>query len=77
MVIMRLMDLLTLAPVSSCSYLICCKARLIPKIENDFGRAGVNITQKGNFTKAPYKFKLTPLKSVEQVVKQGAGRGKI
>ncbi|OBT58813.1 hypothetical protein VE04_01367 [Pseudogymnoascus sp. 24MN13] len=45
--------------------------------KNDFGRSGVNITQKGNFTKAPYKYKLTPLKSVEGLVKQGAGRGKI
>ena len=45
--------------------------------ENDFGRATVNITQVGNFTKAPYKYKLTPLKSVTKVVKNGAGIGKI
>lgn len=45
--------------------------------ENDFGKARVNITQVGNFTKAPYKYKLTPLKDVTNVVKKGAGIGKI
>ncbi|KAH6639465.1 pectin lyase fold/virulence factor [Boeremia exigua] len=45
--------------------------------KNDFGKAGVNITQVGNFTKAPYKYKLTPLKEVTKVVKKGAGIGKI
>ncbi|KFY14214.1 hypothetical protein V492_02779 [Pseudogymnoascus sp. VKM F-4246] len=45
--------------------------------ENDFGTAGVNITQKGDFTEAPYKFILTELASVEEVVKAGAGTGKI
>jgi len=45
--------------------------------ENDWGGAGVNITQVGNFTKAPYKFKLTPLSLVERVVKLGVGIGKI
>lgn len=45
--------------------------------ENDFGKATVNITQVGNFTKAPYKFKLTPLKQVSKVVKAGVGLGKI
>ena len=45
--------------------------------ENDWGPAKINITQVGNFTKAPYKYKLTPLKSVEKVVKAGAGLGKI
>ncbi|CAN9362890.1 unnamed protein product [Alternaria alternata] len=45
--------------------------------KNDFGKAGVNITQVGNFTRAPYKYKLTPLKQVEKIVKSGAGLGKI
>jgi hypothetical protein len=45
--------------------------------ENDWGPAKINITQVGNFTKAPYKYKLTPLKSVEKIVKAGAGLGKI
>jgi pectate lyase len=45
--------------------------------ENDWGNAGVNITQKGNFYKADYKFKLTPLPLVPAVVKLGAGVGRI
>ena len=45
--------------------------------ENDFGTATINITQVGNFTQAPYKFKLTPLKDVAKVVKDGVGLGKI
>ncbi|GAB7359998.1 hypothetical protein MBLNU230_g7523t1 [Neophaeotheca triangularis] len=45
--------------------------------KNDWGNAGVNITQIGTFTKVPYKYKLTPLKRVPQVVKKGAGVGKI
>lgn len=45
--------------------------------ENDWGSASINITQVGNFTKAPYKYKLTPLKNVESIVKAGAGLGKI
>lgn len=45
--------------------------------ENDFGRADVNITQVGTFKKAPYKYSLTPLKSVESVVKKNAGLGKV
>jgi pectate lyase len=59
------------------SYPICCGIRLIGKIENDFGTAGVNITQVGDFTEAPYAYTLTPLASVEEVVKASAGRGKI
>jgi pectate lyase len=46
-------------------------------IENDFGKATVNITQVGNFTKAPYKYKLTPLGQVSKKVKAGAGLGQI
>lgn len=46
-------------------------------VENDFGKARVNITQVGNFTKAPYKYKLTSLKDISRVVKNGAGIGKI
>ncbi|CAK1364746.1 putative pectate lyase A [Cercospora beticola] len=45
--------------------------------KNDFGRADVNITQVGTFKKAPYKYSLTPLKSVESVVKKNAGLGKV
>lgn len=45
--------------------------------KNDFGKADVNITQVGNFTKAPYKYKLTPLKDVAKIVRKGAGLGKI
>lgn len=44
---------------------------------NDFGSAGVNITQTGNFTKADYSYTLTPLDSVKSVVLAGAGVGKI
>ena len=77
MAIMRLMDLLTLALVRLFSHHIYCRTELIPEIQNDFGTAGVNITQKGDFTKAPYAYTLTPLASVEKVVKRGAGRGKI
>lgn len=50
---------------------------LIPTAENDFGKATVNITQVGNFKKAPYRFQLTPLREVSKVVKAGAGIGKI
>ncbi|KAK4238619.1 polysaccharide lyase [Achaetomium macrosporum] len=45
--------------------------------KNDWGQATINITQVGNFTKAPYKFKLTPLPLVAPLVKLGAGVGKI
>ncbi|KAK3305944.1 polysaccharide lyase family 1 protein [Chaetomium strumarium] len=45
--------------------------------KNDWGQATVNITQVGNFTKAPYRFKLTPLPLVAPLVKLGAGVGKI
>lgn len=48
-----------------------------PSTENDFGDAIVNITQVGNFTEAPYKYKLTSLKRVPDVVQRGAGVGKI
>lgn len=44
--------------------------------KNDFGKAGVNITQVGNFKKAEYKFELTPLPFVKYAVKLGAGIGK-
>lgn len=46
-------------------------------VENDWGSATINITQVGNFTKAPYKYKLTALKEVAANVKAGAGLGKI
>ncbi|KAK7397749.1 hypothetical protein QQX98_012876 [Neonectria punicea] len=45
--------------------------------KNDWGPASVNITQKGNFYKADYKYKLTPLKLVSKICKAGAGIGKI
>ncbi|KAK3293109.1 pectin lyase fold/virulence factor [Chaetomium fimeti] len=44
---------------------------------NDWGKATVNITQVGDFKKAPYKFKLTPLPLVAPIVKLGAGVGRI
>ncbi|KAF2179493.1 polysaccharide lyase family 1 protein [Zopfia rhizophila CBS 207.26] len=46
-------------------------------LENDWGTARINITRVGDFTRTPYKYKLTPLKKVEKVVKAGAGLGKI
>ncbi|KAJ8120004.1 hypothetical protein ONZ43_g3175 [Nemania bipapillata] len=45
--------------------------------ENDFGSAGVNITQTGNFTKVDYGYTLTPLDMVKSVVLAGAGVGRI
>ncbi|KAJ2896837.1 polysaccharide lyase family 1 protein [Zalerion maritima] len=45
--------------------------------KNDWGPATINITQWGNFTHAPYRYKLTPLRQVEWTVKKGAGIGKI
>ncbi|KAH8730288.1 pectin lyase fold/virulence factor [Phaeosphaeriaceae sp. PMI808] len=45
--------------------------------KNDFGKATINITQIGNFTRAPYAYKLTPLTQVAEVVKAGAGLGRI
>lgn len=50
---------------------------LTRSVENDWGKATVNITQVGDFKKAPYKFKLTPLPLVEPIVKLGAGVGRI
>ncbi|KAK2014525.1 pectate lyase [Colletotrichum eremochloae] len=44
---------------------------------NDWGNAGVNITQKGTFFKAPYSFKLTPLPLLAPIIKLGAGVGRI
>ena len=44
---------------------------------NDWGNAGVNITQVGNFTEAPYKYKVSPLLLVKPLAKLGAGVGKI
>ncbi|KAF2269741.1 pectin lyase-like protein [Lojkania enalia] len=45
--------------------------------KNDWGPASINITQWGNFTKAPYKYNLTPLKHVKGEVIRGVGLGKI
>ncbi|KAI1819263.1 pectin lyase fold/virulence factor [Xylaria intraflava] len=45
--------------------------------ENDFGSAGVNITQTGNFTAVDYSYSLTPLDMVGSVVLAGVGVGKI
>jgi pectate lyase len=45
--------------------------------ENDWGPATINVTQVGNFTEAPYRYELTPLEMVQEVVKAGAGLGKI
>lgn len=71
------MGLLTLGLVS-CH--ICCMPWIMLNasvIANDWGKAGVNITQKGDFYKAPYKFKLTLLPLVAPVVKIGAGIGRV
>ena len=45
--------------------------------ENYFGKAAVNITNIGNFTKAPYKYKLTDLYELPFTVLAGAGVGQI
>ncbi|KAH7318254.1 pectin lyase fold/virulence factor [Stachybotrys elegans] len=45
--------------------------------KNDWGGAGVNITQEGTFYKAEYKYKLTPLWLVKPLVQLGAGVGRI
>ncbi|KAK4183829.1 pectin lyase fold/virulence factor [Podospora australis] len=45
--------------------------------KNDWGTATVNITQVGNFTKAPYEYKLTPLTLVPLKVKSLAKLGVI
>lgn len=50
---------------------------MIRFVENDWGGAGVNITQEGDFYKADYKFKLTPLWLVKPLVWLGVGVGKI
>lgn len=44
---------------------------------NDWGPAGVNITQVGDFTEAPYKYKLSPLFLVKTAAKLATGVGKI
>ncbi|RKF60851.1 Pectate lyase A [Golovinomyces cichoracearum] len=46
-------------------------------VQNDFGNAIVNITQIGDFTKAPYEYNLTPLNEVTKTVEAGAGIGNI
>lgn len=46
-------------------------------IGNDWGSAGVNITQVGDFTEAPYKYKLSPLFLVKTAAKLATGIGKI
>lgn len=46
-------------------------------VENDWGNAGVNITQEGNYTDAGYEYKLTPLFLVKPLAKLAAGIGKI
>lgn len=51
--------------------------RILTFAANDWGNSTVNITQVGTFTKAPYKYKLTPLEKVEELVKAGAGIGKV
>lgn len=44
---------------------------------NDFGTAGVNITQVGTFTSTGYSYTLTPLADVQALVQAYAGVGKI
>jgi pectate lyase len=50
---------------------------LLDFVENYFGDAIVNITQVGNFTKAPYKYKLTDLYELPFVVLAGVGVGQV
>jgi pectate lyase len=45
--------------------------------ENYFGKAAVNITNIGNFTEAPYKYKLTDLYELPFTVLAGVGVGQI
>jgi len=61
-------------PSVVCVSLLTC---VLLSSENDWGTAGVNITQVGTFEKAPYKYKLTPLPLVAPIIKLGAGVGKI
>ncbi|KAL5314470.1 hypothetical protein ACEPPN_017110 [Leptodophora sp. 'Broadleaf-Isolate-01'] len=44
---------------------------------NDFGGSGVNITQVGNFTTAPYSYTLSPLADVPALVVRYSGLGKL
>ncbi|EPS39826.1 hypothetical protein H072_6315 [Dactylellina haptotyla CBS 200.50] len=44
---------------------------------NDWGSSTYNITRTGTFTSAGYSYNLTPLSSVESIVKAGVGVGKI
>lgn len=46
-------------------------------VGNDWGPAGVNITQVGDFTEVPYKYKLSPLFLVKTAAKLATGVGKI
>ncbi|KAF2727040.1 pectin lyase-like protein [Polyplosphaeria fusca] len=46
-------------------------------VENDWGGAGVNVTQTGNFTETGYGYGITALGEVEGVVREGAGLGKV
>jgi pectate lyase len=73
------MGLLTSAQVCDSSHAVQSQEKNtdIRNIENDWGPATINITRVGNFTKAPYKYKLTSLAKVQKVVKKGAGLGKI
>ncbi len=61
----------------SCVRVVGRMIALTSVAENDWGQATVNITQVGDFKKAPYKYKLTPLPLVALLVKLGAGVGKI
>lgn len=44
---------------------------------NDFGGSGVNITQTGNFTTAPYVYRLDPLEDVPSLAVRYTGVNKI
>lgn len=50
---------------------------ILTSLGNYFGDAIVNITQVGNFTKVPYKYKLTDLYELPFTVLASAGVGKI
>lgn len=70
------MGLRILVPVS-CGTFSIGKVDANETTENDWGGAGVNITQVGDFTKADYKYKLTPLFLVKPLVWLGVGVGKV
>jgi pectate lyase len=64
-------------PASPIAHLCQVQDAEVRITENDWGPATINITQVGDFTKADYKYKLTPLWLVQPIVKLGAGIGRV